>query len=80
MQTAGTLDRIRKCQCGLSFFAQSNKKAACSDACRVAKFMQSSATYKEDRAKYMRKYRKVRADAEAKAKAKRREALAKKTR
>jgi hypothetical protein len=80
MQTAGTLDRIRKCQCGQWFFARSNKKAVCSDACRVAKFKQSSATYKEDCAKYMRKYRKDRADAKAKAKAKRREALAKKTR
>ncbi len=75
MQTAGTLDRIRKCRCGRWFFAQSNKKAVCGNTCRAEKFKQSSPTYKDDRAKYMRKYRKRKADAKAKAKAKRRDAL-----
>lgn len=75
MQTAGTLDRIRKCRCGHWFFAQSNKKVVCSNACRAAKFKQNSPAHKEEHAKYMRQYRKRKADAKAKAKERRRMAI-----
>jgi hypothetical protein len=57
MTEARTLDRIRKCFCGQWFFAQTNKKAVCSDACRFQKFKQG-ATFNEDHTTYMQNYRK----------------------
>lgn len=51
MLEAGTLDRIRQCFCGRWFFATTNKKRVCSDACRFQKF-------NDQRAEYMKEYRK----------------------
>ena len=54
MTEAGTIGRIRKCICGKWFFAQTNKKRVCSDACRFQKF-------NSEHANYMRSYRKTKA-------------------
>ena len=65
MSEVGTLGRIRKCICGKWFFAQTNKKQVCSDACRFQKFQNSKQedpkTFKRNHTKYMREYRKVKA-------------------
>jgi hypothetical protein len=56
MATAGTLERVRRCRCGLWFLAApSLKKAVCSDACRFEKY-QSKKGYKKNRRDYMRDY------------------------
>jgi hypothetical protein len=52
MTEAGTVGRIRKCVCGTWFFAQTNKKRVCSDACRFRKF-------NSEHANYMRRYREI---------------------
>lgn len=52
MTEAGTVRRIRKCICGKWFFAQTNKKRVCSNACRFQKFSKGHAAY-------MRRYRKT---------------------
>lgn len=58
MTEAGSLGRIRQCVCNRWFFAQSNKKAACSAACRFKKFKQiSEENFNKNRAAYMRDYR-----------------------
>jgi hypothetical protein len=55
------LQRLRQCQaCENWFFAHSNKKVVCSDACRSEKFKRDSQTFNDDRAEYMRRYRKTR--------------------
>jgi hypothetical protein len=54
MTEAGTVARIRKCICGAWFFAQTNKKRVCSNACRFQKF-------NSEHADYMRSYRKTKA-------------------
>jgi hypothetical protein len=55
------LQRLRQCQaCEKWFFAPSNKKIFCGDACRSEKFKRDSQTFKNDRAEYMRRYRKTR--------------------
>jgi hypothetical protein len=80
MTEAGTLDRIRKCPvCQRWFFAQTNKKAVCSDACRFQKFKQNPTLNKpKDRVTYMQKYRKnPRVKAKAKAKKEKRNAKTK---
>ena len=43
--------------CGRWFFALTNKKAVCSDACRFQKFKQGKDAFNEERAEYMREYR-----------------------
>ena len=50
MTEAGMVGRIRQCICGTWFFAQTNKKRVCSDACRFQKF-------NREHANYMRSYR-----------------------
>jgi hypothetical protein len=56
MATAGTLERVRRCRCGLWFLAApSLKKTFCGDACRFEKY-QSTEGYKKERRKYMRGY------------------------
>jgi hypothetical protein len=59
MTETGTLDRIRKCICGLWFFAGNNKKYSCSDACKFKKHTQRAA-FKSGRADYMKGWRKNR--------------------
>jgi hypothetical protein len=56
------LERMRQCRaCTKWFFARTNKKIVCSDACRSAKFKQADLqAYKQHRAEYMRGYRKTR--------------------
>jgi hypothetical protein len=55
----GALDRIRQCFCGRWFFATTNKKRVCSDACRFQKFKHGDAKgFRDQRAEYMREYRK----------------------
>jgi hypothetical protein len=54
MTEAGTVGRIRECICGKWFFAQTNKKRVCSDACRFQKFSR-------EHANYMRSHRKAKA-------------------
>jgi hypothetical protein len=53
----GWLGRFRQCLCGQWFFANTNKKSVCSDACRFQKFKQGKDTFNKERAEYMRKYR-----------------------
>ncbi len=51
----GSLSRIRRCDnpaCGKWFFATTNKKSVCNDACRVQKHQ-----LKQGQANYMRDYR-----------------------
>lgn len=56
MATAGTLDRVRRCRCGLWFLAApSLKKSVCGDPCRFEKY-RSKKGYKENRREYMRNY------------------------
>ena len=55
MTEAGTIGRIRKCICSTWFFAQTNKKRVCSNACRFQKFSC-------ERADYMRRYRRAKAN------------------
>jgi hypothetical protein len=58
MATAGTLERVRRCRCGLWFLAApSLKKTFCGDACRFDKY-QATDGYKKERKKYMRNYMK----------------------
>jgi hypothetical protein len=60
MAEAGTLSLVRRCICGQWFFAATNKKLVCSDACRFRKFKQDhQQSFNENRAKYMRTYRKT---------------------
>jgi hypothetical protein len=56
------LERMRQCEaCMKWFFARTNKKMVCSNACRLAKFKEADQqTYKQNRAEYMRHYRKTR--------------------
>ena len=56
MLTNGMLDRIRQCRCGQWFFAASNKKTVCGDACRFHTFREKD-SFKTHRAAYMREYR-----------------------
>jgi hypothetical protein len=56
MLANGMLDRIRQCRCGQWFFAASNKKTVCGDACRFHKFREKD-SFKTHRAAYMREYR-----------------------
>ncbi|HXS98712.1 MAG TPA: hypothetical protein VN736_29145 [Candidatus Limnocylindrales bacterium] len=74
MQMARSLDRIRECRCGKWFFARTNKKAVCSDRCRLAKHREDEPeAYRKDRADYMRKWRiDKKHEAERKAKAEKR--------
>lgn len=59
MTEDGSIERIRRCLCGQWFFALTNKKTVCSDACRFQKFKQGKAEqFKKERAAYMRSYRK----------------------
>jgi hypothetical protein len=53
---SGMLDRIRQCHCNKWFFAASNKKNVCGDACRHQQFRQKDG-FKASRAIYMKKYR-----------------------
>jgi len=56
MAMAGTLERVRRCRCGLWFLAApSLKKTFCSDACRFDRY-RSTDEYKQERRKYMRDY------------------------
>ena len=58
MTEQGTLGRVRQCVCGKWFFAQTNKKVVCRDACRFRKFKQKDEDgFREERAEYMRDYR-----------------------
>lgn len=58
MATAGTLERVRRCRCGLWFLAApSLKKTFCGDACRFEKY-QSRDGYKKERREYMKDYMK----------------------
>jgi hypothetical protein len=58
MTEAGSLGRVRQCICNRWFFAQSNKKTACSASCRFKKFKQTSEeSFNKQRAAYMRDYR-----------------------
>jgi hypothetical protein len=58
MTEDGTLDRVRQCFCRRWFFAQTNKKTVCSDACRFQKFKHGDQKrFKKKRAAYMREYR-----------------------
>jgi hypothetical protein len=57
MTVAGSLSRVRQCFCGRWFFAETNKKVVCSDACRFQKFKQAHQDFNEQRAGYMRAYR-----------------------
>ena len=74
MQTAGSWTESQVSMGG-DYLPKATKRPFVANTCRAEKFKQSSPTYKDDRAKYMRKYRKRKADAKAKAKAKRRDAL-----
>lgn len=57
MTANGTLDRVRECICGRWFFAATNKKVVCSDACRFEKYKQKDKdAFKKQRADYMRDY------------------------
>jgi hypothetical protein len=57
MTANGTLDRVRQCICGRWFFAATNKKVVCSDACRFEKYKQKdNDAFKKNRADYMRTY------------------------
>lgn len=63
MTEAGTVGRIRKCICGKWFFAQSNKKQVCSNACRFQKYQTlkgDDPNAKEKHAAKMKKWRKDR--------------------
>jgi hypothetical protein len=65
MTEQGSLDRVRKCICGRWFFATTNKKEVCSDACRFRKFQDGlGPALKEQRRKYMQKYYRRKAKAE----------------
>jgi hypothetical protein len=56
MAPAGSLERVRRCRCGLWFLAvPSLKKTFCGDACRFEKY-QSTQEYKKERREYMRRY------------------------
>ena len=62
MATAGTLDRIRQCQnvkCRKWFFATTNKKVVCGDACRFQKYVEGKGKeeFKNERKEYMSTYR-----------------------
>jgi hypothetical protein len=52
LMETGTLARVRQCICSKWFYAESNKKKVCSDACRARKFSEGT-----DRTEYMRAYR-----------------------
>jgi len=49
---SGALARVRQCICRKWFYATSNKKQVCSDACRARKFSEGT-----NRSEYMRGYR-----------------------
>jgi len=51
----GALSRIRQCFCGKWFYAESNKKEVCSDACRARKFNTNNPTYHQQHAKKLTK-------------------------
>lgn len=58
LDSRGLLHRIRQCFCGRWFFAGSEKKLVCTDACRFAKYkLADPETFKAFRADYMREYR-----------------------
>jgi len=59
IMTAGMLHRVKKCICGMWFFAGSRKKTVCSDKCRAKKFTDSNESFRAERAVYMRRYRKA---------------------
>jgi hypothetical protein len=72
----GMVDRIRQCRCKQWFFAASNKKNVCGDACRHQQFRQKD-RFKADRAIYMREYRQKSAAVKARKRKAKRAQLAK---
>jgi len=61
LASAGTLWRMRQCQkCGNWFFAATNKKVSCGNACRKAKFKAMDPdAFRSKRAEQMRNWRRA---------------------